>query len=115
MAALRRRGKANCTDKADSEVSIADYLEHAAKSKIMAEHPEFDDLETASFETKQRFETLVSANRNALNETWSEECMSQEVPEGIVIDVDDKGPNQPPSWVNMRYEVSTWSDLEQAL
>ena len=37
MASLRRRGKANCTVKPHSEMSITDYLEHAAKSKIMAE------------------------------------------------------------------------------
>ena len=54
----------------------------------MAEHPEFDDIANASLHVKQRFETLVTAKRNEHNETLNEECMSQEVPEGTVIELD---------------------------
>ena len=72
LAANRRRGKANSTDKLHSEMSIEDYLEHAAKSRVMAEHPEFDDIANAPLEVKQRFETLVTAKRNELNETYFE-------------------------------------------
>ena len=41
--------------------------------------------------------------------------MSQEVPEGSVIELDGKGPTQPPQWIDMRYTLQKWSELEAAL
>ena len=41
----KRRGKANSTDKLHSEMSIPDYFDHAARSKVVAENREFDDIQ----------------------------------------------------------------------
>ena len=94
-----------------------EFLEHNAKSRIMADNPDFYTYnpDTASPELTERFNALVTEKIHALNEAYLEECLSQEVPDGTVIDVDDKVPSLPCSWVNMMYHVTNWPELGKAL
>ena len=83
----------------------------------MADNPDFYTYnpDTASPELTERFNALVTEKIHALNEAYLEECLSQEVPDGTVIDVDDKVPSLPCSWVNMMYHVTNWPELGKAL
>ena len=116
IAARKRRGQANCSEKPHSEMTSEEFLEHSAKSRIMAEYPEFYTYnpDTASADLTERFNILVNDKKQALNQVYFEDCLSQD--DGpVVIDVEDKAPSIPYSWVNMSYVVSNWTGLAKAL
>ena len=115
-AARKRRGQANCSEKPYTEMTEDEFLEHSAKSRIMAEHSEFHDYnpDNASAELTERFDALVEAKKHDIQKVYLEECLSQD--DGtVVIDVEDKPPTTPYSWVNMSYVVSNWNELAIAL
>ena len=56
MAANRRRGNENSTDKLHSEMSIEESLEHAVKSRVIVGHPEFEGMSQPTWEMREHYE-----------------------------------------------------------
>merc|ERR1711966_154532 len=95
-AARKRRGQANCSQKPYIEMTEQEFLEHSAKSRIMAEHPEFYyyNPDDASAELTERFNALVKDKKQDIQRVYLEECLSQD--DGtVVIDAEDKPPTTP--------------------
>ena len=76
----KRRGQANCSEKPYIEMTEEEFLEHSAKSRIMAEHSEFYTYspDDASAELTERFNALVEAKKIDIQRVYLEECLSQD-------------------------------------